>query len=250
MAAVLACGPGALLSHASAGELWDIRRTDWTPEVTRRSGGSPRLGISLHQTSVLDDEEVSEKDGIPVTSVERTLLDLAGRLNARQLERAVVAADRTGAIRWPELMRLVARTPRRRGAGRLRRVAMGVDPRAADTASPLEVDFLALCREAELPLPQVNVLVEGHIVDFLWPTERVVVETDGYAFHADRPAFERDHGYTVDLEAAGYRVHRATYRMLARDPDRFMHLVRQTLRRRRRSSFPRKSSSPAISSRT
>jgi hypothetical protein len=251
MATVLACGSGAVLSHGSAGQLWGIRGTFGAPEVTRRSGGSPRLGIRLHQTRVLEAGEVTEKDRIPVTSVERTLLDLAARLDTKQLERAVVAADRTGSLRWPELLRLLNRTPRRPGVGRLRKVALAADPRSVAAASPLELDFLALCREAELPSPLVNVLVNGHLVDFLWPTERVIVETDGYTYHRDRPAFERDREHTVTLEAAGYLVHRATYRMLARNPAPFMQLVRRSFHRRRdRALYPPASSSRAISSRT
>jgi very-short-patch-repair endonuclease len=232
MAAVIACGPGAVLSHGSAAELWDIRRTGGKPEVTRRSGGSPRKGILLHQTGVLEAAEITEKDGIPVTSMERVLLDISARLDDRQTERALVAADRTKALRWQELYRLIDRTPRQPGAPRLRRVALAVDPNAADTVSPLEIDFLALCRLGGLPMPQVNVLAGDYLVDFLWPRERVVVETDGYTYHADRSAFERDHARTMVLEASGYVVHRATYLMLVDEPGPFLQLVRDSLRRR------------------
>src|SRR5689334_1005410 len=157
MAAVLATGPRSVLSHASAAELWAIRRSHGQPEVTRRSGGTTRAGVRLHQTKVLEAVEIVLEAGIPVTSMERTLLDMSARLDERQLERAVVAADRTGRLRWPELDRLLTRTPRRRGAGRLRRVAMRISPNAVEARSPLEVDFLALCRDAGLPEPQVNV---------------------------------------------------------------------------------------------
>jgi Protein of unknown function (DUF559) len=167
--------------------------------------------------------------GIQVTSLERTLIDIAGRLDTRQLERALVAADRSRRLRWPELKRMLDESNGRKGAGRLRRVAEQVDPRAADALSPMEVDFLALCREAGLPLPQVNVLVERHLVDFFWPEARVIVETDGYRYHGDRPAFERDHESTVKLMAAGYRVLRATHRMLVRDPGPFLRLVHDSL---------------------
>ena len=95
---------------------------------------------------------------------------------------------------------------------------------------------MALCREFSLPLPQVNVIVEGFLVDFFWPTEQVVVETDGFSYHGDRPAFERDHERTVALNAAGYEVHRATYRMLAWDPDPFLGLVRRSLNQRTAST--------------
>jgi hypothetical protein len=111
----------------------------------------------------------------------------------------------------------------------LRRLCNEVDPTAVDARSGTEVDFLALCRRANLPLPQVNVLVEGRLVDFFWPKERIVVEADSYAYHDDRAAFERDHKSTVALMAAGYKVLRATDRMIERDPEFFLGLVRDSL---------------------
>ncbi len=233
MVAVLASGRGAVLSHESAMALWGIRAARRPVEVLRRSGGvwRPRQGLRLHQTRSLPAEHVTAKTGIPVTTVERTFLDMAGRLSVRQHERALVDADRDDLIRWPELQRLVRGWRGKRGIGRLRLAAMELDPRATDTKSPLEVDFLALCREFGLPSPEVNVIVAGYEIDFFWPQQRVVVETDGYSFHRDRRAFEEDHKRTVALTAAGYEVHRATYRMLAWDPDPFMNLVRRRLRR-------------------
>jgi very-short-patch-repair endonuclease len=191
--------------------------------------------LCLHQTRVLEPVDVTVEAGIPVTSVERTLLDMAHRYDDRQLERAVVNADRTGRLRWPRLRLLVDRTPLRPGAGRLRRVASRVSPRAIDTRSPTEVDFLALCREARLPEPAVNVLIAGYLVDFLWPAERLIVETDTYTYHGDPLAFERDHERTVALVAAGYEVHRATRLMLDRAPSPFLQLVHDSLARRRAS---------------
>jgi len=173
---------------------------------------------------------VTVEAGIPVTSVERTIMDSAVRLNERQLEHMIVDADRSGRLVWRELHRVIEQGNGRRGLRRLRRVAARVDPRAADTVSPLEVDFLSLCQRAGLPLPQVNVQVEGHLVDFYWPRAKVIVETDGYAFHSDRAAFERDHENTVGLTAAGYTVHRATYRMLKRNPGPFLALVADSMR--------------------
>jgi hypothetical protein len=141
----------------------------------------------------------------------------------------IVEADRSGRLVWRELHRVIEQGNGRKGLRRVRRVAARVDPRAADTLSPLEVDFLSLCQKAGLPLPQINVLVEGHLVDFYWPQARVIVETDGYTYHKDRVAFERDHETTVALTAAGYTVHRTTYRMLKRNPGPFMALVADSL---------------------
>jgi hypothetical protein len=228
LAAVLACGNWAVLSHDSAAELWDLRRArDVT--VSRVSGGATHAGIRIRQVRRLPLEDQTVEAGIPVTTVERTLLDIAGGLDEQQLERAFVAGVRSRRLRWPELERVIAEGARRPGIGRLRQVAEAVDPRAAETRSTLEVDFLALCRYFDIPLPQVNVLVAGLLVDFLWPGERVIVETDGYAHHSNRAAFEVDHERTVKLQEAGYRVHRATWRMLDRDPGRFMRLLDRTL---------------------
>lgn len=232
MAAVLACGPGAVLSHGSAAELWGIRGSRGEIEVLRRSGGGCHEGLRIHQTRRLDSDDMAEERGISVTSIERTMLDMAGRLGSRQIERMVVAADRTGKLSWSRLEKVLGRRKGRKGAGRLRRIAAEVDPRAIEARSVAEVDFLALVRGYGLPMPEVNVLVADHLVDFLWPAERVVVEIDGYAFHSDRPAFERDHTTDVDLVAAGYDVHHATYRMLHRDPEPFIANVRRSLHHR------------------
>jgi hypothetical protein len=232
MAAVLACGPGAVLSHGSAAQLWGLRGTRGPVEVMRRSGGTRHPGVRLHQTRSLGAEEVTEEAGIPVTSIERTALDMAARLDDRQTERMLVAADRSGRLSWAALARLLERRRGRRGAGRLLRIAGAVDPQAVEARSGPEVDFLALCRRQKLPTPAVNVLVAGHLVDFLWAGERVIVEVDSYAYHGDRSAFERDHETDVDLVAAGYEVHHITDHMLSHDPRPFLANVRRALHAR------------------
>jgi hypothetical protein len=218
--------------------LWGMRGERGPVEVLRHSGGVHRRrpDIRLHQTRALPSSDVTVEAGIPTTTIERTLLDMAGRLDARELEHALVAADRSGRVRWPDLARLLARGRGRRGVGRLREVAEAIDPRAVETKSPLEVDFLVLCREAGLPTPQVNVMVEGYLVDFLWPDKRLIVETDSWTFHSDRPAFESDHERTVMLTAAGYEVHRATYRMLLLNSDPLLEIVRDALKQRTASN--------------
>jgi hypothetical protein len=183
----------------------------------------------LHQTRSLPAEHVTVEAGIPVTTPERTLLDLAARLDRVQMERALVAANRAKRIRWPELSRVVEEGRGRKGRGMLRQLCARVDPIAVETRSSPEIDFLALCREAELPTPQVNVLVEGRLVDFFWPKERLVVEIDTYRYHADPPAFERDGQSTIALMAAGYKVLRPTDRMLEENPLPVMQLVRRSL---------------------
>jgi hypothetical protein len=229
LAAVLACGPNAVLSHGSAAQLWDIRGSRGPIEVTRRSGHRRPHGVRLHQTRSLPREHMTIEAAIPVTTPERTLLDLAARLDRVQMERALVAADRAKRIRWPELSRVVEEGRGRKGRNMLRRLCAEVDPSAVDTRSNPEIDFLALCREEKIPTPQTNVLVEERLVDFFWPKERLVVEIDSSHYHSDRPAHERDGKSTIALMNAGYKVLRPTDRMLEENPDPVMRLVWRSL---------------------
>ncbi len=238
MAGVLACGPGAVLSHFSAGHLWGLCGSRGPVEVLRRSGGAKHKGITLYQTRRLEPYEVTLERAIPVTSVERLLLDLSGRVDAKRLERIFVEAYKSGRLSWGRLDRILAGRRRGcRGVGRLRRIAAEVDPVALETKSVTEVDFLALCRSVDIPTPSVNVLVAGHLVDFLWPAQKVCVETDSWSHHRDRPTFEKDRQTDVDLVAAGYDVHRATHKMLERHPDPFLNNVRRALATRTASNF-------------
>jgi Protein of unknown function (DUF559) len=157
--------------------------------------------------------------------MERVLLDAAGRVDSKRLERMFVQAYKRDDFSWPRLGRIITRRRGCKGVGNLRRIAADVDPEALETKSPPEVDFLALWREVSLLTPSVNVLVEGHLVDFLWTEQKVVVETDSWSFHGDPLAFEKDHQRDVELTAAGYDVHRTTAKMLERDPDPFLQNV-------------------------
>ena len=217
-----------VLSHESAAEVWDLRESREIT-VSRLSGGASHEGFRVRQVRRLPLDDTTVESGIPVTTVERTLLDIAGSLDEKQLERALAAADRSRRLRWPELERVIAEGRGRSGIARLRKVAEEIDPRAAEARSSLEVDFLALCRYFDIRLPQVNVLVAGLLVDFLWPEERVIVETDGYAFHGNRAAFELDHERTIELQESDYRVLRATWAMLEHGPGRFMRLLNRVL---------------------
>jgi hypothetical protein len=215
MAAVLACGPGAVLSHFSAGHHWHMCGSYGPIEVLRQSGGCRPKGhrrVRLHQTRRLHAYEVTIERGIPVATMERVLLDLAGRTDAKRLERIFVQAYKSGAISWLRLARIIKRRRGCKGVGRLRLIAQEVDPQVLETKSVPEVDFFVLCREVNLPAPSVNVLVEGHLVDFLWPEQKAIVETDSWSHHGDRTTFESDHRRDVDLIAAGYDVHRTTAR--------------------------------------
>lgn len=232
MAAVLACGPGAVLSHFDAGRLWGICGSYGTIEVLRQSGGfhpKGHQGVRLHQTRRLEPYEVTMERGIPVAVMERVLLDLAGRSDSKRLERMFVQAYKRDDFSWPRLGRITTRRRGCKGVGKLRRIALEVDPEALETKSPSEVDFLALWRDFDPSTPMVNVLIEGHLVDFLWPAQKVVVETDSWSHHGDPLAFEKDYQRDVELTAAGYDVHRTTYKMLERNPDPFLQNVRRAL---------------------
>ena len=241
MAAVLACGPGAVLSHFSAGSHWGICGTYGPIEALRQSGGfkpeGDHRGVKLHQTRRLESYEVTVERGIPVAVRERVLLDLAARTDSKRLERMFVQAYKSEDFSWSRLGRIINRRRGCKGVGKLRRIALEVDPEALETKSVPEIDLLALYRQADMPTPSVNVLVEGHLVDFLWAEQKVIVETDSWSHHGDPFAFEKDHQRDVDLIAAGYDVHRTTYKMLERNPDPFLQNVRRALLTRTASTF-------------
>jgi very-short-patch-repair endonuclease len=244
MAAVLACGPGAVLSHFDAGRLWGMCGSYGAVEVLRQSGGfhpKGHPGVRLHQTRRLEPYEVTVERGIPVVVMERVLLDLAGRTDAKRLERMFVQAYKREDFSWPRLTRIITRRRGCKGVGKLRRIALEIDPEALETKSIPEVDFLALWRQFDDLTPSVNVLVKGHLVDFLWSEQKVIVETDSWSHHGDPLAFEKDYQRDVELTAAGFDVHRTTAKMLERDPDPFLENVRRALLARTASnSSPRR----------
>jgi very-short-patch-repair endonuclease len=165
---------------------------------------------------------------IPVTSVARTLLDLAEVVDGRQLEKAFEEADRLGLLEMRAVESLCARSPGRRGLKPLRRLIE--EARAPETGrSPLEDRVLALCRSHGLPAPQTNVAVLGYEVDALWPDRKVVVEADGWSFHRHRAAFERDRARDARLQVAGYNVIRLTHRRLESEPEAVAAELRRLL---------------------
>jgi len=220
MAAVLAAGPDALLSHASAAALWEIRPTSATRiDVTVRSAGgrAKRPGLRIHRAPTLQAGEVTEHHGIRVTSVARTLFDLASSMPRRALERALDEAEIRDLYDRTSLDAMTRAHAGERGAAALRR-ALDEDGDSTLTDSELEELMLALCDEHGLPRPTPRAWVAGLKVDFLFAQSRLVVETDGYRFHRTRRAFERDRERDAILARAGYRTLRFTHRQLTRDP--------------------------------
>jgi hypothetical protein len=230
MAAVLACGPTALLSHRSAASLWGILPpTPYPPDVTTagRCRGRPR--IVLHR-SRLHPEDGAVSEGIPVTSVARTLLDLAEVVRLRQLARALEDAERRSLFDLGAVERLIARSRGRHGLRALNQGLADYRP-PAFTRSGLERRFLDLCRRTGLPRPAANLFIAGWEVDMSWPDHRLVVELDGHDSHRTRAAFERDRRRDTTLQLAGYRVLRITDRRLESEPAEVLAAVRSLLDR-------------------
>jgi very-short-patch-repair endonuclease len=215
LAAVLACGPTAVLSHRAALAFWDLRPRPRGPidvTVVARGRRSPP-GIRLHCVRALHPGDFVVLDAIPVTTVARSLFDHGLAATPEQLRTAIEAAERSNRLD-PQIEELLARTPGLPGTAKLRHALAALTGSAPWTRSELERVFLALVREAGLPEPQANVIVAGHLVDFHWPAARLVVEVDGYAFHRGRASFELDRRRDLDLQLAGQRAIRLTQRRI------------------------------------
>jgi very-short-patch-repair endonuclease len=246
LAAVLACGPGAVLSHASAAAHWNIRKSAAaTVDVTVpvRSGRRRRNGIRVHRSSRLRPEEVTVHEGIPVTTVARTLLDLADSLPTQALKRTIDEAEYLRLLDMTSLIAVVGNNPGRRG----KRVLDAAASPPELTRSELEQRFLEMVSRRGLPRPVVGATVTGYEVDFLWPDAALIVETDGFAAHGTRTAFDRDRLRDRRLARAGFRTIRLTPRALRYDEEAIVEDIRAELTRSRVSSKPpsRSSSSSA-----
>jgi very-short-patch-repair endonuclease len=207
MAAVLACGHDAVLSHGAAAVHWGLLRPLDGPidvSIPSQRGRKRRRGIRIHRSTTLAKAPlrphgtekrlaplVAVRDRIPVTTVARTIADLPSTLRPYLVRRA---------IRQAEFLKL----------------PVGIE--TDRTRSDLERDFLRLCRRYGLPAPEVNVLIDGMTVDFLWREARLVVETDSYATHGGTIAFEDDRERDMRLRRLGYSVHHFSERQLELEP--------------------------------
>jgi very-short-patch-repair endonuclease len=214
IAAVLACGPRAVLSHRSAAYLYAIlpypaqfEGFDVTIAGGRHAGQHP--GIHLHRTVTLRPYEVRTRSRIPLTAVPRTLIDLGGCCESAELEAAVAEAFALRMTNRSQLLRAVDRERGRRGVAALRAQLDG-ERAPARTRSQPERTLLESIREAELPEPEANAPAGRWTVDLLWPEQGLAVEIDGYAAHSSRWAFERDRRKTAELQDLGLTVCRFT----------------------------------------
>jgi very-short-patch-repair endonuclease len=222
MAAVLFCGPGAVLSHRSAATLWGIRgHSSRAIEVTAprksRSGGS----IQRH-FAALPADEVTKREGIPVTTVPRTLFDLAVVLHIDAVEQALRQSERLRLYDALSLEDLLERYPRRRSKAVRECLRRRRGSPEGITRDKLEARFRVFLDSFELPRPRFNAWLtigpHRYEVDCLWPRARLIVELDGYETHGTRMAFETDRERDRRLAAAGYRGTRITWRQLEDSP--------------------------------
>ena len=224
MAAVLACGPDAALSHRSAAALWGLRPDKRPKSDISLPSPSARAkqGIQVHRSVTLTAEDVTTVDGIRCTNVGRTLVDLGDVVPRRAVEKAVEQADVLRVFDLREVERAVGRAGPRRGTGVLLAVLEDLDGHTL-TDTDLEEAFLGICREAALPTPEVNVwmtLPDGTPakIDFLWRKERLAIETDGGRFHRTRQSRERDARRDQLLRLIGFEPVRFTGRQVEREP--------------------------------
>jgi hypothetical protein len=233
-AAVLACGgvDAALLSHRTAAAVWDLSpmpsgKVDVT--TLRRSASTAKLRVHEAYTLHPLDDAVRQPDGIPVTNVARTLVDLASVLGAHQLQRVCHRAETLRRLDAARVERLLA-SHRSRGARNLRAALATLAAAVPDIPrSELEERLLTIVAAAGLPRPELNAVVAGHEVDFLWDRQRLVVETDGAVTHLTPTAFEEDRRRDAALQVAGLRVVRFTWRQINHEARRVVEIVRALL---------------------
>jgi len=235
MAAVLAAGPEAVLSHHSAAQLWGLTSpSGHRSEVTRPTFFRSHRHICAHR-SVLPDDERTVVGGIPVTTVPRTVVDLAAVGSRRQVERALNEVEVRGLTDPLSIPDLLVRYPRRRGIAVLRDLLREGAEAGGVTRNDFEEAFVPLLDSHGLPRPRFNadVAVAGRFfsVDCLWPRERLIVELDGRAVHGTRKAFESDRERDRLLMVDGWRVMRITWRQLHNQPASIASDLRKALTR-------------------
>lgn len=221
LAAVLAAGPGALLSHREAAALHGLRPAERTTVDVTVAARRRVPGVQVHRVERLQAEDVAAVDGIPVTAVARTLVDLAAVLQPAALRKALEEAERSHRLDAGEIDAALVRARTRNGSGYAAlRAALSelASMGTTVTRSALEDRFLSLLDAHGLPRPQTNAQTMGVEVDAMWPAARLVVELDGWEHHRTRAAFQRDRDRANALQAAGWTVLRFTHADVTRRP--------------------------------
>jgi very-short-patch-repair endonuclease len=227
MAALLAYGDDAVLSHRTAAALGGMRsrpRGEPIDVITPRRG---RLGVRAHDLE-LAEGDITILHGMRTTTPVRTLIDLASSMPAVELTRLIEEAQIRRLVTAAQVSRALDQAAGRRGVKRLRAL---IEPELGYTRSEAERRLRELVRRSGLPAARTNVKVAGLEVDALWAEQRLVVEVDGYTYHRTRAAFERDRRRDARLLVAGYRVLRITWRRLTQEPEQVIALLAAALRR-------------------
>ena len=226
MAAVLACGPGSALSHRNAAAHLSLLPYAGPRVHVTAVAAASRPGIVVHRVKQLRDDDRTMLEGIEVTSVARTLLDIAPLVRPDQLERAIEAAERQGAFDLRALERVMC--PRRPGSAALRSALHGYrDPGL--TRSEFERRFARMCRESGVPPPAMNIWIGDQEVDAAWEDAKVAVLLDSWEFHRTRAAFEDDRRRQAALQVRGYHVLPITDRRFVDDAGAVIDAVRALL---------------------
>lgn len=235
LAAVLCFGSEAALSHRSAAAHWNLLAVSQSVvdvSAPRAKEGAP--GVRLHRPRRWEPTDRTCHLGVPVTTVSRTLLDIAGCVSFARLERAVNEAQLQQVLDFAELVAAMDRAGRKRGIRSLRAIAARLDPdRPVITASSLEALFLGLVRRHGVPEPMCNTRVLDEKVDFFWPSSDLIVETDGDRFHSTQFARANDRRRDRKLELAGHLVLRFSDRDMLNSPELVVSQVRTGLNRHR-----------------
>jgi predicted transcriptional regulator of viral defense system len=238
LAAVLAVGPGAVLSYYSAGWLWGLWSGSPAPfEVTSfvPRHHQPPKGVRRHRARNLIEEDRAMVDGIPVTSVARTLLDLAWKLRSDQIARVLSRAEELKLLDLEDINAVIERNRGHHGAKRLR-YALDIYKPAIFSRSEFERRFVSYLVDSGLPRPATGWNELGHEVDVYWPELRFGVELDSWATHGTRDAFERDHDRDLDFAVAEVETIRVSERQFRREPDAIATKVARLLERRQARS--------------
>ena len=215
-AAVLWGGEDAVLSHMTAASLWDLLSSA-SPKVhitVPRGGRNGREWVRVHHTRGLEPKERAEVDGFPVTSVERTLIDIAPTVRPDRLEQAVEQAVRMNRLDFGAF----GQNRGKRGTANLHALIAQFDPLAPQTNPGIEREFLRLIKTYRLPKPKANAPAGPYVVDFLWEPQKLIVELDSLEHHRRPAVFEADRKRDIDLQGLGYTVLRITHRRLKQEP--------------------------------
>jgi hypothetical protein len=226
-AAVLACGPGAALSHASAMALWGYWRHWDQPFEVVVAGDRRPPGIRVHRSTTLHWRDLTTQLGIRVTSPARTVFDVTPRLTDKTLKRTVSSALHSLWLNESDLAELVTRLAHLRPA---KRIAPLLDLPGTPARAGWEDDFPAFCATHGLPIPVMGAAIGGYIVDAVFLPQNVIVELDSWEFHKDRIAFETDRERDAETLALGFRTIRITWGRLHAYPRQEAARLRKILR--------------------